>query len=465
MRTAASTSEYDLAIIGSGGAAFSAAIAARERDLRVVMIERGTVGGTCVNVGCIPSKALLAAAEARHRAGGQAFPGIRTDAGPVEMAALVAGKDEIVGRLRWEKYLDLADSHGIELVHGDAHFVEGLALAVGDRTIRASHYLVATGSTPRIPEVPGLADAGYLTSTTAMELEALPTSLIVLGGGYVALEQAQLFAHLGTDVTIVARSTVARREDPEIADALRAALMADGIRILEHTDVQSFRRDAAQVTVVVADTELTAERVLVATGRRPRTDALGLDVVGVELGDHDAVRFDDELRTSNPRIWAAGDVTGHPQFVYVAARHGKTVVDNAFSAAGRHVDYASLPRITFTNPTLASAGSTELEAQARGLLTDSRVLDLAVVPRAIVSRSTRGLVKLVAERDTGRILGVHLVADGAGDAILAGVYAVQAGMTVQQMADSWNPYLTIGEAMHLAAQSYTRDPAALSCCA
>jgi len=456
---------YDLAIIGSGGAAFSAAIAARERDLRVVMIERGTVGGTCVNVGCIPSKALLAAAETRHRATAQAFPGIRTDAGPVDMAALVAGKDEILGRLRQEKYLDLADSYDIELVHGEARFVAGAALKVDGRRVEASHYLVATGSTPRIPDVGGLADCGYLTSTTAMELERLPESLIVLGGGYVALEQAQLFARLGTTVTIVVRSSIARREEPEIADALRDALTNEGIRIREQTAVQSVRRDRAEVTVATDHGQLTAEHLLVATGRRPQTRGLGLDAAGVPLGEDGAVIVDDELRTSNPQVWAAGDVTGHPQFVYVAARHGRTVVDNAFADAARSIDYAALPRITFTSPAVASAGMTEADAQAQGLQTDSRVLELAAVPRAIISRSTHGLVKLVAEQGTGRILGVHLLAEGAGDAILAAVYAVGARMTVQQMADSWNPYLTIGEAIHLTAQSFTRDPATLSCCA
>jgi len=460
-----SSPEYDLAIVGSGGAAFSAAIAARERDLRVVMAERGTVGGTCVNVGCIPSKALLAAAEQRHRAGAQRFPGIRTDAGPVDMAALVAGKDEIVGALRREKYLELADRHAIELVHGDARFIDGPALDVGGRTIVAAAYLVATGAAPRIPDVPGLTDCGYLTSTTAMALDALPRSLIVLGGGYVALEQAQLFAHLGTTVTILARSSVARREEPEIAGALRDALTAGGIRMLEQTDVQSVRRDGTQITVLTGAGELSAEQLLVATGRRPQSDGLGLNAAGVLTGEDGGLLVDAELRTSNPKVWAAGDVTGHPQFVYVAARHGKMVVESAFDAAARSVDYTALPRITFTNPTIASAGLTEADARAKGLAVHSRVLELSAVPRAIVSRATHGLVKLVCEQDSGRIVGVHLLADGAGDAILAGVYAIQSQMTVAQMADSWNPYLTIGEAVHLAAQSFTRDPAALSCCA
>ncbi|MDQ3937355.1 MAG: FAD-dependent oxidoreductase, partial [Chloroflexota bacterium] len=199
--------------------------------------------------------------------------------------------------------------------------------------------------------------------------------------------------------------------------------------------------------------------------RRPRTDGLGLAAVGVEVGAGGEVLVDADLGTSHPRVWAAGDVTGHPQFVYVAARHGALAVENAFDAAGRRIDYRSLPRITFTNPTIASAGLTEAQAQEQGIDCECRVLDLENVPRAIVSRNTRGLVKLVAERDTGRLVGAHLLADGAGDAILAAVYAIDAGLTVDQLAASWNPYLTIGEGLHLAAQAFRRDVGKLSCCA
>ncbi len=464
-RAAAEFDGYDLAIVGSGGAAFSAAIAASEQGRRVVMIERGTVGGTCVNVGCIPSKALLAAAEARHRAGQQRFPGIRTEAGPVDFGALIAGKDEIVSGLRQEKYLDLAADYGIELLSGDARFVAAPALSVGDRRIEAAHYLIATGAAPHVPDLPGLAESGFLTSTTAMELDHLPESLLVIGGGYVALEQAQLFAHLGAQVTVLVRSSIARGEEPEIVQGLREALIADGITLIEGAVVQRVRRGERQVVVGSDEREYRAEQLLVATGRRPRTAGLGLEEIGVGVGERAEVLVGADLSTTNPRVWAAGDVTGHPQFVYVAARHGRAVVANAFDGADRRVDYRSLPRITFTNPTIASAGLTEAQARQQNFDVESRVLDLAVVPRAIVSRSLRGRVKLVAERETGRIVGVHLLADGAGDAILAGVYAIEAGMTVEQMADSWNPYLTIGEAIHLAAQSFTRDPSRLSCCA
>jgi mercuric reductase len=457
--------DYDLAIVGSGGGAFAAAIAARRRELRVAMIERETIGGTCVNVGCIPSKALLAAAEARHRAAANRFPGITTEAGSVDVAALIAGKREIVESMRQEKYVDLAHEYGIELIEGDARFVDGLAVDVDGRPVRAEHYLVATGSEPHIPDIPGLRGSRYLTSTTAMELDQLPVSMVVLGGGYVAMEQAQIFAHLGTKVTVLVRSRLARREEPEVADGIRDAFAADGIEVVEGVDVTRVQREASEVVVTTAGDEFRAERLLVATGRRPRTDGLDLDAAGVALGADREVVTGDDMSTSNPRVWAAGDVTGHPQFVYVAAKQGAIAVENAFDDAARRIHYSALPRITFTTPTIASAGMTEERAHGEGIDCECRVLDLENVPRAIVNRNTHGVVKLVAERDSGRVLGVHLLAEGAGDAILAGVYAIEAGRTVAELADSWDPYLTIGEAIHLAALAFTRDPSKLSCCA
>ena len=385
--------EFDLAIVGSGGGAFAAAIAARRHDLRVVMIERGTVGGTCVNVGCIPSKALLAAAEARHRAAERRFPGIATEAGPVDFSALIAGKHEIVEGLRKNKYVDLAAEYEIELINAGARFVEGPALEVDGRRIEAAHYLVATGAEPRIPDVPGLADRGYLTSTSAMELDHRPGSMIVLGGGYVALEQAQLFAHLGTQVTVLVRSHLARREEPEIATAIRDAFITDGIDVVEGAELTDVSRAGGGVFVEAGDRQFKADRLLVATGRHPRTDGLGLDAVGVEVGPGGEVVVDDDMSTANARIWAAGDVTGPPQFVYVAAKQGALAVENAFAGAGRRIDYSAMPRITFTTPTIASAGLTEADALEQGIECDCRVLDLENVPRAIVSRNTSGLVQ------------------------------------------------------------------------
>lgn len=338
--------EYDLAIVGSGGGAFAAAIAARDRDLRVVMIERSTVGGTCVNVGCIPSKALLAAADARFRAGEDRFPGIRTSAGPVDLAALVASKDELVQGMRRDKYVDIAKDYGIEIVEGNASFVAGPALRVGDRQIDAAHFLVASGARPALPDIEGLADSGYLTSTTAMDLRELPQSMVIIGGGYVAMEQAQLFAHLGTDVTMLVRSTLAPAEEPEVRDVIRAAFQRQGITVLEGVTADQVHRTGTQIVTRAKAMELHTEQVMVATGRRPNTADLNLDAIDVQVGDDGRLLVGDDLATSNPRVWGAGDVTGHPQYVYVAAKHGGIVVGNAFDGAGVRVDYRALPRIT-----------------------------------------------------------------------------------------------------------------------
>ncbi|HYY80820.1 MAG TPA: mercury(II) reductase, partial [Actinomycetes bacterium] len=461
-------------------------IAARRKGRRVLMVERGRVGGTCVNTGCVPSKALLAAAHARHIALDQRFPGIATTAGPVDPAALLAGKQALVEGLRADKYVELAASYGWEILGGQARFVAdpadggGPALQVdlpggGTRRIHAAHYLVATGSAPWAPPVDGLEAVGYLTSTSAMELAELPRSLLVVGGNAVGLEQAQLFARLGTQVTVVELlGRLAPLEEPEAGAAIAAAFADEGITV--HTGAQLTgvardpRGDPQQVVATVYRRDghreqLRAERLLVATGRRPVTDGLGLEAVGVKLGDRGQVLVDEQLRTHHPRIWAAGDVTGAPQFVYLAAAHGSLVADNALDGAGRTLDYRHLPRVTFTSPPLAAVGLTDAQAARQGIACTCRVLPLAHVPRALVDRDTRGLVKLVAERASGRVLGATMVAHGAGDAILAAVYAVKLGLTTGELADTWAPYLTMGEGLRLAAQAFTRDVAKLSCCA
>ena len=466
---------YDLAIIGSGGGAFAAAIAARNKGKRVVMVERGTTGGTCVNVGCVPSKALLAAAEARH--GAQAagrFPGLAPATVPVDFPALIGGKDALVEQLRTEKYTDLAADYGWQIVHGTATFADGPVLQValndgGTTTIEAAHYLIATGSTPWAPPIDGLDETGYLTSTTAMELEELPEHLLVLGGGYVGLEQAQLFARLGSRVTMAVRSRLASGEEPEISAGIEAVFADEGITVHTRTQVSTVRRDGdgilATLTGPGGEQQVRASHLLVATGRRPVTDGLGLERVGVKTGERGEVVVDEYLRTGNPRIWAAGDVTGHPDFVYVAAAHGTLVADNALDGAERTLDYTALPKVTFTSPAIASVGMTDAQLAEAGIACQCRTLPLQYVPRALANRDTRGLVKLIAERGTGKLLGAHVLADGAGDIITAATYAITAGLTVDQIARTWHPYLTMAEALKLAAQTFTSDVARLSCCA
>jgi mercuric reductase len=461
---------WDLAIVGAGSAAFAAAIHARRRKRRVVMIERDEIGGTCVNVGCIPSKALLAAAEARHSAGSARFPGVRTSAGSLDWRAMLSGTREIVDDLRRRKYTDLAAEYGWEVLRGAARFVDGPALEVDGRRLEAAHYLIATGSKPWAPPIPGLDAVGYLTSTTAMELEALPPSLLIIGGNYIGLELGQLFSRLDVKVTIVeALDRIAPHEEPEISETLAEILRDEGVTIRTAARVTGVERHPGGVAVTVdtgdRNDQISAAQILVATGRRPDTEGLNLEVAGVRVGEKGEVVVDAQLRTSNPRVWAAGDVTGHPQFVYVAGAQGVAVVENALEGAGRTMDYRALPRVTFTSPTIAAVGMTEAEMERAGVACDCRVVPLELVPRALVSRDTRGLVKIVAERRGGAVRGVHMLAPNAGDAILAGVYAVAAGFTVDRIADLWCPYLTMAEGIKLAAQAFALDVSKLSCCA
>lgn len=455
--------QYDLAIVGSGGAAFAAAIRATNLGARVVIIERATVGGTCVNVGCVPSKTLLAGADAFHTASTHPFAGLPTQAGSVDLGALVAQKDELVGQLRQAKYIDVADAYGFEIVHGEARFVGPDTLEVDGRPLRATSYLMATGAEPRVPDLPGLAEAGYLTSTTAMELTALPPRVVTIGGGFVGMEQSQLLARLGAKVTVVGR--LAPRAEPELAAWMGRVFADEGIDVVPHRAV-AVEIDGTDKVVVCADgTRLAADAILVAVGRSPRVQALDLDAAGVKVDELGFIAVDDELRTSNPAIFAAGDVIGGPQYVYVAAAQGNLAAENALTDAHRRMDYTGLPSVIFTDPVLASAGMTEAEAEAAGHQVVSRVLELENVPRALANRDTRGAIKLVADAGSGQVLGVHAVAEGAGDLILAGVYAIKFGLTVDDLANTWAPYLTMSEALKLVAQSFKGDVKKLSCCA
>ncbi|NYI81246.1 mercury(II) reductase [Nocardioides panzhihuensis] len=470
---------YDLAVIGSGGAAFAAAIRASGLGKSVVMVERGTFGGTCVNTGCVPSKALIAAAEARHVAtdAGTRFPGIAATASAVDMPALIGGKQDLVEALRDEKYVDVADAYGWRVAQGEASFTGTpeaplLQVTAADgsvEVIEAAHYLVATGAKPWTPPIEDLEEVGYLTSTTAMELTEVPESLLVLGGGYVALEQAQLFARLGSKVTLLVRSRLASKEEPEVSKALAEVFADEGIRVVRRAQPTKVTRDDSTGQVVVTATvsggvqEFSADQVLVALGRRPVTDGLNLEAVELKTGESGEIVVTDQLQSSNPRIWAAGDVTGHPEFVYVAAYHGTMVAENAFASAERSVDYTRLPRVTFTSPAIGAVGMTEAQVLGAGIRCDCRVLPLGYVPRALVNRDTRGFIKMVANADTGEILGLTAVAKDGGELAAAGVHVL--GKTITEVADSWAPYLTMAEGIRIVAKAFTTDVSKLSCCA
>ena len=372
---------YDLVVVGSGGAAMSAAITACQANRTVLLVDSGTLGGTCVNVGCVPSKTLLRISGHRAAAAAKPFTGAPTSAGPVELDALVSGKDKLVEDLRRDKYAAVADAYGFEVRPGTAAFAGDGTFTVDGQPLPAGAYLLATGAEPAHPDLEGLDSVDYLTSTTAMEQSELPPRLIIIGGGYVGMEQAQLFAGLGTQVTVIGR--LAPWAEPELRDVMAAGFQRDGIRVLQHRASSVEAHGPAGVSVTTdSGRRVAADRLLVAAGRTPRTIGLNLTAAGVRTDDRGFIVVDEQQRTTHPDVYAAGDVTGGPQYVYVAAAQGRVAATNALGSASTAatVDYTGLPAVMFTRPQLASAGLSEQQALDAGYDCNCRTLALADVP-------------------------------------------------------------------------------------
>ncbi len=462
--------DFDLAIIGAGSAAFAGAIRAVESGHRVAMIEQATLGGTCVNVGCVPSKALLRPGELSWSANHHRFSGLSTTSATVDLALLVAQKDELVSGLRQAKYFDLVGEYGFEVIPGHGCFVSPETIEVNGEPLNAKKYLIATGAFPGVPPISGLAETGYLTSTTALETKEVPRRLVVIGANAIGLELGQFFIHVGSSVTFVdVANRIAPFEEPEISKELADLLTEQGASIHTKAQVLGVHRARNHIDVSIRvdnqDIVLVADEILIATGRRPNSEGLGLENAGVKTDGRGAIQVDALLQSANPQIYAAGDVTGAPQFVYVSAYEGVLAVDNALNSLSRTVDFTGLPRVTFTSPQVASAGLTQAQAIEAGFQVETSVLPLDAVPRALVNRDTRGLIKLVAEQGTGRLLGASVMAEGAGEVIQSAVLAIRNNISVSELASTFHPYLTMVEGLKLAAQGFSKDIHKLSCCA
>jgi mercuric reductase len=460
-----------IAVVGSGGGAMAAALKAAERGATVTLVERGVIGGTCVNVGCVPSKILIRAAHVAHLRRESPFDaGLSAVPAVVDRPRLLAQQQGRVEELRHAKYEGILAGHpAITVVHGEARFTDGHTLTVtltegGERLVPFDRCLIATGASASVPPVPGLKETLYWTSTEALASDGIPPRLAVIGSSAVAVELAQAFARLGSHVTILARHTLFYREDPAIGEAVTDAFRAEGLTVLPHTQASavSFRND--EFTLITNHGELRADTLLVATGRAPNTRSLGLDAIGVALDADGAIVVDDRMRTSAPDIYATGDCTDRPQFVYVAAAGGTKAAIN-MTGGDATLDLTTMPAVAFTDPQVATVGLSDAEARRRHIETDSRTLPLDAVPRALVNFDTRGFIKIVAEAGTSRLLGVQVVASEAGEVIQAAALAIRARMTVGDLADQLFPYLTMVEGLKLAAQTFTKDVAQLSCCA
>ncbi len=461
---------YDLAVIGAGSAGFAAAITAAEQGAHVALIGHGTIGGTCVNVGCVPSKNLIRETETLyHFKAASRFCGIQGQGHVDEWRTVIRQKDELVTSLRQSKYIDLLPSYNtVAYLEGRARLTDR-GIRVSGNLVTASKVIVATGASPSLPPIPGIAGVPYLTSTSALEIERPPKSLLVIGGGYIGCELGQMFARAGVDVAIVDIVPILSAVEPDISKALAGYLRDEGIVIRESTMTKAIRKTEHGIALDISadsnDETLVAEQVLVTTGRQPNTADLGLEESGVELLPNRGIKVDDRMRTTRPGVYAAGDVTGRDQFVYMAAYGARIAAENALNGDNRRYDATAMPAIVFTDPQVASVGLTEVAARQQGVQVKTSVLPLAHVPRALAARDTRGLIKLVAEAESGRLLGAHLLAPEGADSIQTAALAIKCGLTVQQLGEAIFPYLTTVEGLKLAAQSFAKDVAKLSCCA
>lgn len=461
---------FDLVIVGGGSAGFAAAIKGAELGARVAIVESGTLGGTCVNVGCVPSKTLIRAAEAHHRRVHHGFAGIpSTDGAPV-WDAVRSQKDDLVSQLRETKYRQVLRSYSaVTLFEQRAELVSGHSVRFADgRNIDAGKIIVTTGASPLPAEIPGLADVPYLDNVTAMALDRLPHSLIVIGGSAVGLELAQMFARLGVKVTVLeALPHVVPLEDADVGAALGDYLRAEGINVHAGVQISKVAHDGNSYCVYLAaagaSRVVRGDQMLVATGRRANTSGFGLETVGVMLGKRREIMVNEFLQTANPDVYAAGDVIGDPMFVYVAAYGGSLAAENALTGNVRCYDLAALPKVTFTDPAVASVGLTP--DQAVGIVPLVTTLPLEHVPRALAARDTRGFIKLIADGATRKIIGAHILAAEAGEMITEVTLAIKFGLTIDDLVSTFHPYLTLSEGVKLAAQTFDKDVKLLSCCA
>ncbi len=462
--------DFDLAVIGAGSAGFSAAITAAEAGKRVALIGHGLIGGTCVNVGCVPSKTMIRAAEAIHGAkAARRFPGLSGAARVDDWAALMAGKDALVSGLRQKKYADLLPGYaGITYIdEGAARLAPG-GVQVGSRLVRAPRVIITTGGRPALPAIPGIRDVPTLDSTSLLALETLPESLIFLGGGYVGAELAQMMARMGVKVTLLCRSRLLPQVEPEVSEALAQMFRDEGITLHCGVTYDACRRDGARAVLRIEEggkrLELTADHLVVTTGRSPNTEGLGLAEMGIETDRRGAIVVGDDMQTSRPGVYAAGDVTNRDQFVYMAAYGAKLAAMNAMGGAELY-DNGAMPWVVFTDPQVAGVGLTEAAALAAGHQVKISVLSLDYVPRALAARDPRGLIKLVADARTDRLLGGVIAAPEGSDSIQTLALALKFGMTTKALGATIFPYLTTVEGLKLAAQTFDKDVAKLSCCA
>jgi len=471
-----SGSRFDLIIIGGGSGAFAAAITAEEKGAKVAIINAGLpIGGTCVNVGCVPSKNLIRAAESVYRASSSAFNGIELVAPKVNFREIIQGKKELVSQLRQKKYVDVVENKkNIRIIEGWAKFLDSTSVLVNKSDVyKAPRIIIATGSTTRIPEINGLKEAGYLTNTTLFDLEELPESLTILGAGYIGLEIAMAYNRFGSKVRILEYTDrPLRTQTSEISMEIVKHMEAEGIQLYPDYRIQKIEtRDGYKVISGVNRKNMEKfefiekSEIVVATGTVANTTGLGLEETGVNLDEEGSIIVNRKQETNIENIYAIGDCTNTPAFVYTAAAEGKTAALNAIENAEVSTDYKGLPWVVFTDPQIAGAGIDETEAESTGIPFETATISLADVPRAIAALDTRGFIKLIRNPESDELLGIRVVAPDGGELVMQVSLAIKYGIKTEELANTMFPYLTLSEGVKLAAITFNKDVKELSCCA
>jgi mercuric reductase len=463
--------QQHVAIIGSGSSAFACAIKAAEGGAKVTIIEGAQmIGGCCVNVGCVPSKILIRAAQLAQQQRTNPFSGLENHTPILSRSLLAQQQTTRVEELRIAKYQNILESNpALSLIKGYARFKDENTLTITnaeglERELHADKILISTGSTPTIPPIQGLANTPYWTSTEALFSECLPKHLVVIGSSVVALEIAQAYRRLGSEVTIIARHTLLSREDPLLGEKLTECFETEGLHILKHTEANHILHDGELFQIKTNMGSLNCDKLLISTGRHANTTKLNLTAVGLDTNRHGAIIINDCMETNVPGIYAAGDCSSMPQFVYVAAAAGSRAGIN-MTGGNAKLDLSAMPAVIFTDPQVATVGLSEAQAKAQGIETDHRVLSMENVPRALANFETDGFIKLVVEKATGRLIGGQILAHEGGEIIQSVALAIRNRMTVTDLADQLFPYLTMVEGLKLCAQTFTKDVSQLSCCA
>jgi pyruvate/2-oxoglutarate dehydrogenase complex dihydrolipoamide dehydrogenase (E3) component len=446
--------QTDLCVIGAGSAGLSVAAGAVQMGASVVLVERHRMGGDCLNTGCVPSKALLAAAHVAQAMRAAARLGIAAHEPEVDFGRVHAHVHGVIGAIAPHDSVARFEGLGVTVLPGSARFISPREVVVGAQRIRARRFVVATGSGPAVPALDGLGQVPFLTNENIFDLTELPRHLIVLGGGPIGIEMAQAFRRLGARVTVLVRSRILPKDEPEAVAVLRAALLADGVELREHTDAAAVAPDEAGVRVLLdGDGDaLVGSHLLVAIGRRPSLDGLGLAEAGVVAAPQ-GIAVDAGLRSSNRRVFAIGDVAGGPQFTHIAGYHAGIVLRRALFGLPARVSYAALPWVTYTDPELAHAGLTEAAARAAGHQVRVLMQPLDGNDRAQAERHTAGLIKLVLGK-RGRILGATIAAPHAGEMIGLWGLAIQQRLKIGAIAAVILPYPTIAEISKRAAGGF-----------